>query len=168
MRGRSSTHRTHRRFGAFSLVLLTALGLGASTAVAGGSKDFQPLVMSEKYRSECASCHLAYPPALLPLATWRRLLGSLDKHYGVDASLEPAEVLEISKWLEPLAGTYKKVREEPQEDRITKAAWFVREHRKIEAEVWLRSSIKSAANCAACHTTAEQGNYNDDIVRIPK
>lgn len=97
MRGRSSTHRTHRRFGAFSLVLLTALGIGASTAVAGGSKDFQPLVMSEKYRSECASCHLAYPPALLPLATWRRLLGSLDKHYGVDASLEPAEVLEISR-----------------------------------------------------------------------
>ena len=168
MRGRSSTHRTHRRFSAFSLVLLVALGLGASTAVAGGSKDFQPLVISEKYRSECASCHLAYPPALLPLASWRRLLGSLDKHYGVDASLEPAEVLEISKWLEPLAGTYKKVREEPQEDRITKAAWFVREHRKIEAEVWLRSSIKSAANCAACHTTAEQGNYNDDFVRIPK
>ena len=168
MRGRSSTHRTHRRFSAFSLVLLVALGLGASTAVAGGSKDFQPLVMSEKYRSECASCHLAYPPALLPLATWRRLLGSLDKHYGVDASLEPAEVLEISRWLEPLAGTYKKVREEPQEDRITKSAWFVREHRKIEAEVWLRESIKSAANCAACHTTAEQGNYNDDFVRIPK
>ena len=163
-----SMYRTHGTFGAFSLVLLLALGIGASTAVAGGSKDFQPLVMSEKYRSECASCHLAYPPALLPLASWRRILGSLEKHYGVDASLEPAEVLEISKWLEPLAGTYKKVREEPQDDRITKATWFVREHRKIEAEVWLRASIKSAANCAACHTTAEQGNYNDDFVRIPK
>jgi hypothetical protein len=24
------------------------------------------------------------------------------------------------------------------------------------------------SNCAACHTTAEQGNYNDDFVRIPK
>jgi hypothetical protein len=92
----------------------------------------------------------------------------LDNHYGVDASLEPAEVLEISRWLEPLAGTYKKVREEPQDDRITNAAWFVREHRKVEAEVWLRPSIKSAANCAACHTTADEGNYNDKFVRIPK
>ena len=159
---------TQRPLSTLILGLLVTLGIGASTAVAGGSKDFQPLAMSEKYRSECASCHLAYPPALLPLASWRRLLGSLDKHYGVDASLEPAEVLEISQWLEPLAGTYKKVREEPQDDRITKAAWFVREHRKIEAEVWLRASIKSAASCVACHTTAEQGNYNDDFVRIPK
>jgi len=163
-----STRSTRSKLNTFILGLLVALGIGASTAVAGGSKDFQPLVMSEKYRNECASCHLAYPPALLPLTSWSRLLGGLDKHYGVDASLEPAEVLDISKWLEPLAGTYKKVRAEPQEDRITKAAWFVREHRKIEAEVWLRPSIKSAANCAACHTTAEQGNYNDNFVRIPK
>lgn len=159
---------TRRTLSMLILGLFVALGIDAGTAVAGGSKDFQPSVMSEKYRSECSSCHLAYPPALLPLASWRRVLGSLDKHYGVDASLEPAEVLEISKWLEPLAGTYKKVREEPQDDRITKAAWFVREHRKIEAEVWLRSSVKSTANCAACHTKAEQGNYNDDFVRIPK
>lgn len=150
------------------LVMLLAASVGGTVVKAAGSKDLLPAMMSEKYRTECASCHLAYPPALLPLASWRRLLGHLDNHYGVDASLEPAEVLEISKWLEPLAGTYKKVREEPAEDRITKAAWFVREHRKIDAEVWLRPSVKSAANCAACHTTADDGNYNDKFVRIPK
>ena len=142
--------------------------LGGISATAGGSKDLLPATISEKYRTECASCHLAYPPALLPAASWRRLLGSLDTHFGVDASLEAADVLDILKWLESLAGTYKKVREEPQDDRITNAAWFVREHRKIEAEVWLRPSIKSAANCSACHTTAERGNYNDKFVRIPK
>lgn len=150
------------------LVLVLAASLGGVAANAAGSKDLLPPTISEKYRSECASCHLAYPPALLPVATWRRLLSTLESHYGADASLEPAEVLEISKWLEPLAGSYKKVREEPAEDRITKSAWFVREHRKIDAEVWLRPSVKSAANCAACHTTAEEGNYNDKFVRIPK
>lgn len=148
--------------------ILLAASLGGTLANAAGPKDLLPPTISEKYRTECASCHLAYPPALLPVASWRRLLSHLDNHYGVDASLEPAEVLEISKWLEPLAGTYKKVREEPAEDRITKAAWFVREHRKIDAEVWLRPSVKSAANCAACHTTADDGNYNDKFVRIPK
>ena len=147
-------------------LLLTAVS--GTVAIAGKSKDLLRATISDKYRTECASCHLAYPPALLPLASWRRLMGNLDNHYGVDASLEPAEVLEISRWLEPLAGTYKKVREEPQDDRITNAVWFVREHRKIEAEVWLRPSIKSAANCAACHTTADKGNYNDKFVRIPK
>ena len=150
------------------LAILFAASLGGTMVKAAGSKDLLPPTISEKYRTECASCHLAYPPALLPVASWRRLLSHLDNHYGVDASLEPAEVLEISKWLEPLAGTYKKVREEPAEDRITKAAWFVREHRKIDAEVWLRPSVKSAANCAACHTTADDGNYNDKFVRIPK
>lgn len=151
-----------------AVAILLAASLGGTLTNAAGSKDLLPPTISEKYRTECASCHLAYPPALLPLASWRRLIGSLDNHYGADASLEPAEVLEISTWLEPLAGTYKKVREEPAEDRITKAAWFVREHRKIDAEVWLRPSVKSAANCAACHTTADDGNYNDKFVRIPK
>ena len=151
-----------------AVAILLAASLGGTLTKAAGSKDLLPPTISEKYRTECASCHLAYPPALLPLASWRRLLGNLGNHYGVDASLEPAEVLEISKWLEPLSGTYKKVREEPADDRITKAAWFVREHRKIDAEVWLRPGVKSAANCAACHTTAEQGNYSDKFVRIPK
>jgi mono/diheme cytochrome c family protein len=150
------------------LAILFAASLGGTVAKAAGSQDLLPPTISEKYRTECASCHLAYPPALLPLASWRRLLSNLENHYGTDASLEPAEVLELSRWLEPLAGSYKKVREEPAEDRITRAAWFVREHRKIDAEVWLRPSVKSASNCAACHTTADEGNYNDKYVRIPK
>ena len=70
---------TQRPLSTLILGLLVTLGIGASTAVAGGSKDFQPLAMSEKYRSECASCHLAYPPALLPLASWRRLRAPIKK-----------------------------------------------------------------------------------------
>jgi mono/diheme cytochrome c family protein len=27
--------------------------------------------------------------------------------------------------------------------------------------------VKSAANCAACHTGAERGNFDDDNIRLP-
>ncbi|MDZ7696298.1 MAG: hypothetical protein U5R49_04980 [Deltaproteobacteria bacterium] len=30
-----------------------------------------------------------------------------------------------------------------------------------------RESIGSFSNCAACHTTAEKGTYDDDGIQIP-
>ncbi|MDP3827378.1 MAG: cytochrome C, partial [Polaromonas sp.] len=33
--------------------------------------------------------------------------------------------------------------------------------------VWKHASVKSAANCAACHTAADKGDYNDDNLRFP-
>ena len=54
------------------------------------------------------------------------------------------------------------------EDRITRAAWFVRQHDEVPAETWKRASIKSAANCSACHSRADQGDFDEDNVRIPR
>lgn len=126
-----------------------------------------PLNVPPVYPQECASCHLAYPPGLLPAASWQRLMTRLDRHYGTDASLEPAQVQEIGRWLHAHAGTYKRVREAPPEDRITRSDWFERKHRKIEGAVWQLPSVKSAAQCAACHTGAEQGRFDDDNLRMP-
>lgn len=95
-------------------------------------------------------------------------MNNLESHFGTDASIDLKEVQEISVWLDANAGTYRRVRAEPKDDRLTESDWFVRKHRKIEAEVWLRDSVKSKANCAACHTQAERGNYDDDAVNIPK
>lgn len=119
------------------------------------------------YVQECASCHSAYPPALLPAASWQRLMGGLGKHYGSDASLDPATVAQLSGWLQANAGTYKRVSEAPPQDRITRSAWFERKHRRIEPAVWALPSVKSAANCAACHGGADQGRYGDDDLRYP-
>ena len=73
-------------------------------------------------------------------------------------------------WLMALSftGAYKRVREAPPQDRITQSAWFERKHRDIEPAVWKRTSIGSRANCMACHTRADQGDFDDDRVRIPK
>jgi hypothetical protein len=120
-----------------------------------------------QYKQECAACHLAYPAGMLPAKSWAHMMGSLDKHFGTDASLDEASVREISHWLNANAGTYKRVKEAPPQDRITQSAWFIRKHRALDAPVWQLASVKSAANCAACHTQADQGNFNDSSLKFP-
>ncbi|MBO0942906.1 hypothetical protein J1N44_14665 [Acidovorax temperans] len=107
-------------------------------------------------------------PPRLRASSWSRMMKGLDQHYGTDASLDPAMVRQISVWLEAHAGTFKRVREAPPQDRITQSAWFERKHRDIEPAVWKRASIGSRANCMACHLRADQGDFDDDRVRIPK
>ena len=127
-----------------------------------------PTPILPTYKQECAACHTPYPPGMLPAASWQRVMRGLEHHYGTDASLEPAQVQQITAWLKANAGTYKRVREEPPEDRITRSAWFIREHREVEAAVWKRSSIKSAAQCSACHTQADVGRFDERQLRIPR
>ena len=149
--------------GAFGL--LTALGI-LQAAFADGDRRMVPLL--PKYQQECAACHLAYPPGMLPAASWKRVMANLPRHYGTDASLDPATVKELSNWLGANAGTYQRVSEEPPQDRITTSSWFERKHREVAPQVWKRAAIGSRANCAACHTGADKGDFDDDNIRIPK
>lgn len=144
--------------------LLAAAGV-AHTALADGG----PMVpLLPKYQQECAACHVAYPPGMLPAASWQRVMGSLKNHYGTDASLDAATVRDLSVWLGTHAGTYKRVKEEPPQDRITRSAWFIRKHDEVAPATWKLPAVKSAANCAACHTRADQGEFNERDIRIPR
>lgn len=123
-----------------------------------------PAQVPAAYRQECASCHVAYPPRGLPAASWQRIMAGLDRHYGTDASLDAATVRELSGWLQTHAG---RASDAPPEDRITRSAWFVREHRRIDAAAWAHPAVRRAANCAACHPGAERGDYDDDRLALP-
>jgi hypothetical protein len=120
------------------------------------------------HQQECAACHLAYPPGLLPAASWGRIMGGLNQHYGTDASLDAASARDIAAWLKAHAGDDKRTREEPPKDRISQASWFVRKHDEVSASTWKRASVGSAANCAACHAGAAKGDFNEHAIRIPK
>lgn len=146
----------------YLLLLLTQ----ACAALADGDVP-KPAKALPAYTQECAACHLAYPPALLPAATWKRIMAGLSNHYGTDASLDAQQVQDIGAWLQTNAGTYRKARNEPPQDRITQANWFAREHRKVPPEVWKLPSVKSAAQCSACHVGAEQGHFNEHELRAP-
>lgn len=148
---------------AFALMLLGTM----ATARA----DLPPQPLSPAYRAECGACHVAYPPALLPAVSWQRLMAGLDRHFGSDASLDPATTQQIAAWLAAGAGRYRKVQREaapPPEDRITRAAWFRREHDEVPAATWQRADVKSPANCQACHLQADRGDFSESHIRVPR
>ena len=148
-------------------LLVAALALGIAP-LALADRNAMPAKVLPAYQQECASCHTAYAPGMLPRQSWGRIMGGLDKHYGTDASLDEATVRQISVWLDTHAGTYKRTgTEAPPQDRITRSAWFERKHRQLDAPVWKLSSVKSAANCGACHTRADQGSFGERELRRP-
>jgi Dihaem cytochrome c len=153
--------------GALLAVTMAASLAGSARADSVGTPANAP----PAYRTECGACHLAYPPGLLPASSWQRLMVDLPRHFGSDASLDAAMTAELSTWLQANAASFKKVRrnpEAPPEDRITRSAWFVREHREVATGVWRRTSIGSAANCGACHSNAAQGRFSEHELRIPR
>jgi len=137
-------------------------------AFAGDDQRAPGVALLPKYKQECAACHVAFPPGMLPADSWRRLLSNLPHHYGTEASLDAASVSELASWLAANAGTSKRLRETPPEDRITRSAWFIHAHDDVPGAVWKRPAVRSASNCAACHTQADQGNFNEHTVRIPR
>jgi len=121
-----------------------------------------------KHQQECAACHVAYPPGLLPAASWQHLMGNLDKHFGTDASLDEATTREITAWLTANAGSGRRGGELAPQDRITKTNWFVRTHDEVSSSVWKRASVGSPSNCSACHADAAKGSFSEHQVRIPR
>jgi mono/diheme cytochrome c family protein len=149
-----------------------ALGLAAATLAQGVLADDGPraarVPLLPQYQQECAACHVAYPPGMLPAASWQRLMNNLPRHFGTDASLDAATVKTLSTWLASHAGTDKRTREAPPEDRITRSAWFLREHDEVRAATWKLPAVKSAANCIACHPRADRGAFDERDIRIPR
>lgn len=148
------------------VLALLALGGPIVSAQADGNTRQVPLLPA--YQQECGACHAPYPPTLMPAASWTRILDNLSTHFGTDASLDPATAKELRAWVDTHAGAYKRVREEPPQDRITRTAWFERKHREVSATTWKRPAVKSPANCSACHTQADQGDFNEHNIRIPR
>lgn len=121
------------------------------------------------FQTECSACHMAYPPGMLPAASWKEMMGTLDKHFDTDASLDEATIAEILPFLEQNAAPSRKAdNAEKPVLRITETGWFKNEHDEVSPATWKRESIKSAANCMACHTSADKGNFDEDSIRIPK
>jgi len=143
-----------------------------------GGDDLMPRLTHQAWQQECASCHLAYSPALLPRASWQRMMGGLEQHFGENASLDPATQADILRFLEANAADSgrsrmgDKVMQRMDKNatplRITETRWFVKKHDEVPRAIWTRKSVGSAANCAACHRQAEKGVFDEDTVRIPK
>lgn len=121
---------------------------------------------ADAYGDECGACHLAYPTRLLSPPEWSRVLGDLEHHYGVDATLDAttlqsvARLLSVTASVAPSASTTL--------PRITAKTWFVDEHDEVSAATFRSPTVRSAGNCAACHADAARGDFEEDSVRLPR
>jgi hypothetical protein len=145
--------------------LLFAFGLPTANALAD-SKRFA--AANATWKAECGSCHLAYPPNLLPAPAWRRVMAGLGKHFGTDASIDARAAAEIGAFLESNAAEGRKRGSDSGGLRITETPWFTRKHREVAASTWKSPRVQTPANCAACHLGAERGDFDEHAVRIPR
>ncbi|MBI5793084.1 MAG: diheme cytochrome c [Rhodocyclales bacterium] len=124
------------------------------------------------FEEECASCHMAFPPQMLHADSWRAMMGDLSHHFGSDASIDEKRRAAITDFLVTHAGGRKTgtTRDASGKPllRITETARFEKKHREIAPATWKRASIKSPANCTACHARAAAGDYNERSINIPK
>jgi cytochrome c553 len=130
------------------------------------------------WKAECSSCHMAYPPGLLPERSWRKMMAELDKHFGQDASLDAAATKAILDYLvdnsaergtsRRSARFLKAIPPTATPLRISETSYFFREHREASPADWKLPKVGSPANCNACHSDAEQGNFSGRNVRIPR
>lgn len=125
-----------------------------------------------RWREECSACHIAYAPRLLGPPAWRQIMQSLDRHYGVDASLDADTARQVEAWLVRNAGTARpptasdtaSAREPP---RITQSAWFLHEHDEVPAALRADPRTGRLSRCEACHQDAAAGRFDEHRIRMP-
>lgn len=134
-------------------------------------------VNNSLYKEKCGACHFAYQPELLPGASWMKILTNLDDHFGESIELDDDSKKVISDYLKSNSAEYSSAKRAVKimrslgdhvPTRITNTPYIREKHHELNPEVLKRESIASLSNCIACHTTAEEGIYEDDDVKIPK
>ncbi len=142
-------------------IALLSLPLLATPFVAIADDDNVPPIKNLLVLEECSACHLAFQPAFLPKASWKKMMSELENHFGEDASLDADAVAEIEDYLVANASR-KKFKGDGAPQRITELRWFKNEHSEREAKNMMKKlKVKSLVECAACHKGAEMGLYDD-------
>ena len=154
------------------IVVVLCVALMTATSAAWGERVAP--VTDPVVKQECGSCHLVFPPQFLPKRSWQKLVETLADHFGgqcqprrrsapsraglfllAHAADSPQAGREGRKFARRIA-----VGQTPL--RITDTPRWVKEHREVRAERWKDPSVKSKANCLACHKVAEQDVYEEE------
>ncbi len=91
---------------------------------------------------------MAFPPVLLSSGDWQILMQGLDKHFGVNASLDANSRDQIAAFLDRNGGSSWGHSADSQ--RITETSFFVNRH-KSSIRMLMKGRVKSLADCMACH-----------------
>ncbi|MFN3594762.1 MAG: diheme cytochrome c [Thiobacillaceae bacterium] len=149
-------------------VALSTLVLAGASGPTYADRLPMPSDMSPAYRAECGACHIPFPPALLAPKDWIRVMEQLDRHYGVDASLDETTRQHLRSFLERHGNPKRPAAPDAQGlPRLTETTWFRRKHDEVPPRLWQDVRVKSRANCAACHRDAESGDFSEHRLRMP-
>jgi hypothetical protein len=158
--------------------ITSASSLLASGAMSEDGGSQMPPVTNIKWKAECSSCHMLYHPGLLPERSWKKMMSSLDNHFGENASLDALTRDDITKFLALNSADKQDNRRSSRINqsipansaplRISETNYFLSKHDELSASTFKRKSIGSASNCIACHQGAEKGNFSESQIRIPR
>lgn len=133
--------------------------------------------MDARYQEECGSCHLAYPPHMLPSASWKAIMNGLDDHFGDNAELAADVNRRITAFLDRNASdrgdrmTNARLLQGVVGDpplRITELRYFKKEHHEIPRRmIEDNPEVQSLSRCDACHQDAARGRFDEDEIVIP-
>jgi hypothetical protein len=135
-------------------------------------------VINPVYKEECGSCHLAYPPGLLPARSWDKIMLELENHFGDNAELDAETHQSITRLLLSNSADKSDYRRSKKFSRsisfndapvrISETPYFKHEHDEIPVRfVTDNPKVSSFSQCDACHAKAERGSFNEHDVRIP-
>lgn len=106
----------------------------------------------ELYLENCASCHIALPPAVLPTQSWQRILQD-SQHYGVQIKplVDPPRLL-VWNYIRNSSRPLNKEEETPY--RVNESRYFKAMHPKVKLP-----SPAGVSSCVSCHPSASEYNF---------
>ena len=132
---------------------------------------------NQTYKETCGGCHFVYQPGLLPSVSWLKILSQLNDHFGEEIESDPHTIKIISDYLKTNGAENSTAKRSVKimkclgnqvPVRISDIPYIRKKHHELDPAIFKRKSIGSLSNCIACHTTAENGIYDDDDVKIPE
>jgi len=131
-------------------------GLARASDPAIGTVDPVPeryQFSQELYLENCASCHIAVPPAVLPDATWRQIILNPERHYGTSLQplVDPPRIL-IYSYLRDFSRPLSQGEQIPY--GIDQSRYFKALHPRVEFTEPIR-----VGNCITCHPGAPDFNF---------
>ncbi len=107
----------------------------------------------ELYLKNCASCHIALPPAVLPTESWRQILLQPDDHYGQKLpKMNPLDIRIMWSYIRDYSRPLNEGEDKPE--RVSQSRYFQALHPKVDLPKPIRLN-----NCASCHTGIAKFNY---------
>jgi hypothetical protein len=158
-------------------VLAAGIALSNEEFYGRVTRDIAP-VKNSTYAAECGRCHFAYPPGLLPAASWERIIARLASLFGDNAELPADTAARMRLYLVANAADrtgigrsvglfrYDSLRTPPL--RITETPCFMSKHNELPRRaVQDHPQVQSLRRCDACHTRSAQGSFSESEIRVP-